>query len=262
VALRERRALREREAALAKREQELEAKGKLSEADASELAELRTLKQMAKSDPVGYLEAAGLTAQEVFEAVKKGRAPMDPAARQALEEVQRLKKEREAEKAERAKAEEQAGMERFHGHVGQTIAANAAKFPALARLGKAGVADVVDAARAYYADHGKAPPLERVMEKVNAHYAGEFRSSATSDWGRAELVALVKADPKLAAEIRAALAAKPATAPAAPPPPGGLNNTMDAAPPAGAGTKRKPQSLTEELEMEFAEIQAARGVHG
>jgi hypothetical protein len=244
VTTRERLALRQREAALAEREGKL----KLAEAEATELAELRALRKHAPNDPLGALEAMGLTWEKVAEAVAKGRAPMDPAARAALEKAEALEKKLAAQEAARAKAEEQAGLERFRGHVADVITKGGEALEFLASRGRAGIEDVERAAIAYHARHGKAPDLAKVAALVDKHYEDEFKATAK---GKRAQAALKPAPATPAAPGKPAEAA-PTTS---------LNNGLDGRPPAAAPGKKPPSSYAESILSDLKEIQAARGIH-
>jgi hypothetical protein len=250
LALRQREAaIAQKEADLAAREKALETKGKLPEAEAAELAELRSLKQSAKTDPIGYLEAGGLTAQEVFEAVKRGRAPVDPAAKAALEKAQALEKRLAEQDAARAKAEEAAGLERYRNHITDTIKTGGDKFEFLAAKGSAGVQAVQEAALEFYQRHGKAPDLTKVAEALDKFYEEDFKGALKLKRAQGHLKP----------------AAPPAPAPAKPAEPAPtttLTNGMDGRPPAAAPGKKSPTSYDEQILQELSEIQAQRGAHG
>jgi len=161
---------------LTKREAALNAKtAELAKREASlkELSALKEAKVSAKDDPISFLEAFGLTFEEVAKAAASGTGS-DPAARKALKESRELRAKLEAKEKAEAEAATKAAQARDAEQKAQTVRNIDSmlkadkKYKYVAQFGSAD--DVFDAWFETYRATGKMPDVHAVAAKVNEYY--------------------------------------------------------------------------------------------
>jgi len=234
--------LHQRERQLAAKEADLaerETKAKLPDAERTELEALRALKSGAKTDIMGALEALGLTPEDIFKATKEGRAPLDPAAKKALERVEKLEKEAAERKEAETKARDAADRQAVRVGLGQVIKSEGDRFEFLLDEGDAGVEALTAVIEEFGTRNKRAPTLDEV-KKLGDLVEKDYRANYDR-----------KSNTKYAKSKSAPPAPKPAED-AEPETPRGLSNDMEARPTKPPEKKRK-LSHQQELEENMRE---------
>lgn len=152
------------------------------------LAKLKEARDRAKDDALAYLEAAGLTMEDVVKAGTKGER-VDPVARQALEKAAALEKQLAEEKAAAQKRSDEAKQAEAEAKgrslVVKELEAGGDKYELTRLAGDEGIEAVTQAAAAYHAIHGKFPTLAQAMEATEAAYEARAKTMAGSKKGAA-----------------------------------------------------------------------------
>lgn len=175
-------------AALTKKERELLAQKqqftKEREAAKAELAAVEAHKQavaQAKTNPIAYLEAAGLTMQDIADFVLNDKKLTPEQQIKLLQE--RLDKEDADKKAAQADAEQKAvdaQIKVYRESLGSVVKANPEKYDLLTKHGENGEEAMFETAWKYFETTGQVPDPALVADHVESYLEAEYTSIISS----------------------------------------------------------------------------------
>jgi len=168
----------ERFAALAKQSAEIRREKAAIKAQAEAVEKYNQLQELSKTDRRAALRAMGISEDDLLlDIVGADAAPKADPVAEVKAEVERLRQEREAEKAARQKAETDAWFANFHRDTADKVRAAGDTYEALNALGRQGeVAAIIEG---FFAETGQMLPFDEAAELAEAK-ALEFARAAVS----------------------------------------------------------------------------------
>lgn len=161
--------------------QKIEAEKLRIENERKEMSEYKRIKQLKDQDPLKAIEALGLSIDDIIKATQNPKN-IDPVAQKALEEVEAIKAELQAEK-DRIKREQLAKVEQELTHNIET-AIKEGDYDLISGLGL--TSSVRQYMEEHYQETGEVLDPREAAKQVNDHIASKIKAVMKSKWLTAE----------------------------------------------------------------------------